>query len=68
MWVHDEIINGRSLVDTINSENENIKYLPNVQLTSNVLAVADLDETCNDADVLVFVVPHQFLPGILIMS
>src|SRR5688572_28005934 len=54
MWVFDEVVNGRSLIDIINNDHENPKYLPNFKLPENVLACGDLDESC-DADVLIFV-------------
>lgn len=60
MWVHDE-----NLVSKINLEHKNEKYLPGVSLTENVVATANLEECCNDADVLVFVMPHEYLPDIL---
>eukprot|EP01032_Pedospumella_encystans_P029049 gene29049-32806_t len=60
MWVHDE-----NLVSQINLEHMNEKYLPGVSLTENVIATANLAECCNDADVLVFVMPHEYLPDIL---
>lgn len=63
MWVYDEIVNGRSIVDIINEDHENVKYLPCVALPENVVAVKDVVEACKDADMLVFVLPHQFLPG-----
>ena len=37
------------------------KYLPNKILPENVLAVPDLDEAVKDADILIFVIPHQFV-------
>lgn len=61
MWVHDELVQGRSLVDIINKEHVNVKYLPGINLTPGVVACADIKNVCHDADVLVFVVPHQFL-------
>lgn len=81
MWVFEEEIavaagddgededgtSGRTelLSDVINSRHENVKYLPGVQLPANVVAVPDLAEACRDATLLVFVVPHQFLPRLL---
>ena len=38
MWVHDELVNGKSLVDIINDERVNVKYLPGVKLPDNVIA------------------------------
>ncbi|KAI9140122.1 NAD-dependent glycerol-3-phosphate dehydrogenase C-terminus-domain-containing protein [Paraphysoderma sedebokerense] len=64
MWVYEEIINGQKLTDIINDKHENVKYLAGIKLPPNVLAVPDLVETCRDATILVFVVPHQFVKGI----
>ncbi|XP_048873160.1 glycerol-3-phosphate dehydrogenase 1a isoform X1 [Brienomyrus brachyistius] len=61
MWVFEEIVNGRKLSDIINTDHENVKYLPGCKLPVNVLAVPDLLEAASDSDVLVFVVPHQFI-------
>lgn len=44
---------------------ENIKYLPGFKLPKNVVAVPDLAEACHGATLLVFVLPHAFLPSIL---
>jgi len=44
---------------------ENVKYLPNIRLPTNVVAVPDLAEACRDATLLIFVLPHQFLPKLL---
>uniref|UniRef100_UPI00358E2A9A glycerol-3-phosphate dehydrogenase [NAD(+)], cytoplasmic-like n=1 Tax=Myxine glutinosa TaxID=7769 RepID=UPI00358E2A9A len=64
MWVLEEIIGERKLTEIINTEHENTKYLPGHKLPHNVLAVADLLETVTGADILVFVVPHQFIRSI----
>uniref|UniRef100_A0A4W3K2V0 Glycerol-3-phosphate dehydrogenase [NAD(+)] n=1 Tax=Callorhinchus milii TaxID=7868 RepID=A0A4W3K2V0_CALMI len=61
MWVFEEMVNGRKLTDIINQEHENIKYLPGYKLPKNVVAVPDLKEAVDGADLLVFVVPHQFI-------
>ncbi|KAK2197279.1 bifunctional Glycerol-3-phosphate dehydrogenase [Babesia duncani] len=61
MWVLEEIVQNRKLSEIINSDHENIKYLPGVKLPSNLKAIPDLDECTKDADVFVFVVPHQFI-------
>mmetsp|Transcript_18453 Transcript_18453/g.31018 ORF Transcript_18453/g.31018 Transcript_18453/m.31018 type:complete len:474 (+) Transcript_18453:80-1501(+) len=65
MWVFEEFIDGRKLTDIINTDHENVKYLSGVKLPNNVIAIPDIVETCRDADILLFVVPHQFLPGVL---
>ena len=63
MWVHDEQVNGKSLVDIINDERVNVKYLPGVKLPDNVVATRSIEDACSDADILLFIVPHQYLPG-----
>lgn len=61
MYVYEEIINGRKLTDIINKEHENVKYLPGHKLPNNVLAIPDVIEVAHDADIIVFVLPHQFM-------
>ncbi|VDK32633.1 unnamed protein product [Taenia asiatica] len=61
MWVFEEIINGQKLTELINKEHENVKYLPGVRIPPNVVALPDLESCCHGADVLIFVLPHQFL-------
>ncbi|XP_034446758.1 glycerol-3-phosphate dehydrogenase [NAD(+)], cytoplasmic isoform X1 [Hippoglossus hippoglossus] len=61
MWVFEEMVNGRKLTEVINTDHENVKYLPGHTLPTNVLAVPDLVEASSDADILVFVIPHQFV-------
>ncbi|XP_077454498.1 glycerol-3-phosphate dehydrogenase 1-like protein isoform X2 [Stigmatopora argus] len=61
MWVFEENVNGRKLTDIINTEHENVKYLPGYKLPDNVVAVPQLCDAAEGADILVFVVPHQFI-------
>lgn len=61
MWVFEEEVNGRKLTEIINTDHENIKYLPGHKIPPNVIAVADVVESAKDADVFIFVIPHQFL-------
>ncbi|KAK7893169.1 hypothetical protein WMY93_022321 [Mugilogobius chulae] len=61
MWVYEEDIDGRKLTDIINTEHENVKYLPGHKLPRNVLAVPDITEAVKGASILVFVIPHQFI-------
>ncbi|XP_030225665.1 glycerol-3-phosphate dehydrogenase 1-like protein isoform X1 [Gadus morhua] len=61
MWVFEENVNGRKLSDIINTEHENVKYLPGFKLPENVVAVPTLSDAAEGADLLVFVVPHQFI-------
>lgn len=62
MWVFEEEVEGRKLTEIINTDHENVKYLPGYKLPENVVAIPDLLEAALDADILLFVVPHQFLP------
>ena len=64
MYVYEEIVEGEKLSDVINTRHENVKYLPGIKLPDNVRANPDLVNSARDADMLVFVVPHQFVPGI----
>ena len=62
MWCKEETLDdGRNLTETINKEHENVKYLPHHKLPENVVATSDLSEAVKDADILIFVIPHQFI-------
>ena len=61
MWVFQEQVDGKNLTDIINSEHENVKYLPGIKFTENVIADPDVTSAVKDATMLVFVMPHQFL-------
>jgi len=62
MWVFEEEVNGEKLSHIINTKHENVKYLPGRALPENIVAVPDLVEAASAADMLIFVIPHQFLP------
>merc|ERR1719506_3157988 len=67
MWVFDEEIEQkdgttRMLSNIINEDHENVKYLSGITLPKNVKAVPDLKEAVAGAHVLVWVLPHQFIP------
>lgn len=64
MWVFEEDINGKKLTEIINTEHENVKYLPEVKLPENLVANPDIEATVKDADLLIFNIPHQFLPRV----
>ncbi|KAJ1391543.1 hypothetical protein SESBI_36526 [Sesbania bispinosa] len=65
MWVYEETLPcGEKLTDVINRTNENVKYLPGIKLGKNVVADPDLENAVKDANMLVFVTPHQFMEGI----
>jgi glycerol-3-phosphate dehydrogenase (NAD+) len=61
MWVFEEMIDGKKLSEIINQTHENVKYLPGKKLPENVVAITDVVETCKEADILIFVIPHQFV-------
>ncbi|XP_028927057.1 glycerol-3-phosphate dehydrogenase [NAD(+)], cytoplasmic-like isoform X1 [Ornithorhynchus anatinus] len=61
LWVFEETVGGRKLSDIINQDHENVKYLPGHKLPPNVVAVPDVVAAVEEADVLVFVLPHQFI-------
>ncbi|XP_045117397.1 glycerol-3-phosphate dehydrogenase [NAD(+)], cytoplasmic-like isoform X4 [Portunus trituberculatus] len=61
MYVYEEEIDGKKLTEIINTTHENVKYLPGKKLPPNVVAVPDVLEAAKDADVLIFVIPHQFV-------
>lgn len=39
MYVYEEMIDGQKLTDIINTEHENVKYLPGHKLPPNVVSV-----------------------------
>ncbi|KAI4881355.1 hypothetical protein NFI96_015591 [Prochilodus magdalenae] len=61
MWVFEEMVDGRKLTEIINTQHENVKYLPGHKLPPNVVAVPDVVEAVKGADILIFVIPHQFV-------
>ncbi|KAI8886484.1 glycerol-3-phosphate dehydrogenase [NAD+], partial [Backusella circina FSU 941] len=63
-WVYEENYKGSPLTSVINRERQNPKYLPGVTFTENIMAIPDLREATQDATVLVFVLPHQFVRGV----
>ncbi|PAA66267.1 hypothetical protein BOX15_Mlig024885g1 [Macrostomum lignano] len=65
IWVHEELIGEEKLSDIINTRHENVKYLAGTRLPENAIAVTDLAELGSWADILIFVLPQQFLPRVL---
>ena len=39
MYVYEEIVNGKKLTEIINTEHENVKYLPGHKLPANVVSL-----------------------------
>lgn len=54
----------QKLTSIINDLHENVKYLPNIALPTNVIATPDIREAVRDATILIFNVPHQFVGNI----
>ena len=52
------------LTQLINELHENVKYLPGITLPSNIIATPNIVEVVQDATILVFNVPHQFVSKI----
>ena len=69
MWVYEETVEldgtNQKLTEIINTRHENVKYLPGIQIPPNVIAVPDLKKACEGATLLIFVLPHQFLPRLM---
>ena len=40
------------------------RYLPDIELPENIVAMAELDTVVDGADVLIICAPHQFVRGI----
>ncbi|VDN03907.1 unnamed protein product [Thelazia callipaeda] len=64
MWVYEELVNGIKLTEIINIQHENVKYLPGRRIPPNVVAIPDLVTACKDSDILIFVIPHQFVENV----
>nr|ODN79082.1 glycerol-3-phosphate dehydrogenase (NAD(+)) [Cryptococcus depauperatus CBS 7841] len=67
MWfVSDPLqVNGKPLTHIINKTHLNSRYLPDIVLPRNLVAVPHLKDVVKDATLIVFVVPHQFLHTVL---
>lgn len=59
--VYEEMVNGRKLTEIINTDHENVKYLPGYKFPTNIVAIPDIVEACGDADIIIFVLPHKFV-------
>ncbi|KIY61597.1 NAD-dependent glycerol-3-phosphate dehydrogenase [Cylindrobasidium torrendii FP15055 ss-10] len=66
MWVREREIPGKGkLTSIINETHQNERYLPNVELPENLIAVPELKDVVKNATLILFCVPHQFLPDVL---
>lgn len=57
MWVFEEIVHGRKLTDTINSDHENAKFLPGHRLPENVVATRVSARLCR-MQISWYLLPH----------
>ncbi|GAA5823135.1 hypothetical protein JCM11251_007497 [Rhodosporidiobolus azoricus] len=65
-WVRQREIPGKGLLtDIINETHENARYLPEMKLPDNLVAVPSLTECVKGATLIIFCVPHQFLPPVI---
>ncbi|KAJ5032337.1 uncharacterized protein L3040_008944 [Drepanopeziza brunnea f. sp. 'multigermtubi'] len=51
----------QKLTEIINTFHENVKYLPNITLPSNIIANPSLVDAAKDSSILIFNLPHQFI-------
>lgn len=58
MWVYEETIGDRTLTEIINTDYENVKYLPDVKFSVNLVANPSILATAEDANLLIFNIPH----------
>lgn len=79
MWVYEEDVlipesshlynaavdeKPQKLTEVINTRHENIKYLPDIRLPTNVVANPSLLEAVHGSTILVFNLPHQFIGNV----
>ncbi|KAI1846828.1 hypothetical protein JX265_004798 [Neoarthrinium moseri] len=76
MWVYEEDVTiakdsphydpsvgdaPQKLTAVINKYHENVKYLPNIKLPTNLVANPSLVDAVNNSTILIFNLPHQFI-------
>ncbi|KAI6709123.1 hypothetical protein JHW43_008349 [Diplocarpon mali] len=76
MWVYEEEVtvskdsknydpskgdSPQKLTEVINTFHENVKYLPNITLPSNIIANPSVVDAAKDSSILIFNLPHQFI-------
>jgi glycerol-3-phosphate dehydrogenase (NAD+) len=79
MWVYEEDVtirkdskhydeaNGdktQKLTTVINKHHENVKYLPGIELPSNIIANPSLEDAIKGSTILIFNLPHQFIHNV----
>ncbi|KAI1436688.1 glycerol-3-phosphate dehydrogenase [Xylaria sp. CBS 124048] len=65
MWVYEEEVTHegetKNLSNVINTFHENVKYLPDIKLPTNLVANPSLEDAVAGASILIFNLPHQFI-------
>ncbi|KAI1176884.1 NAD-dependent glycerol-3-phosphate dehydrogenase N-terminus-domain-containing protein [Nemania sp. FL0916] len=65
MWVYEEEVTHQGktqkLSAVINTHHENVKYLPNIKLPTNLVANPSLEDAVQGSSILIFNLPHQFI-------
>ncbi|MES1902844.1 MAG: glycerol-3-phosphate dehydrogenase [Paramarteilia canceri] len=61
MYVYEEQVNNKNLSEIINTEHENVKYLPGIKLPKNLIAITDIVQAVKDSDIIFLVLPFQFI-------
>ena len=65
LWGYDHVsradiqVEGKKLTDVINRTHQNSRYLPDIRLPKNLVAVPHLRDVVKDATLIVVCVPHQ---------
>jgi glycerol-3-phosphate dehydrogenase (NAD+) len=54
----------QKLTELINTFHENVKYLPGVDLPTNLVANPSIEDAARDSSILIFNLPHQFIAKI----
>ncbi len=54
----------QKLTSVINKYHENVKYLPDISLPTNIVANPSLQEAVKDSSILIFNLPHQFIGNV----
>lgn len=76
MWVYEEEVTlpkdskhydpsnadkPQKLTEIINTYHENVKYLPNIALPTNLIANPSVQDAAKNSSILIFNLPHQFI-------
>lgn len=63
MWVREP-----EIVESINKQRENTEFLKGIKLPSNIIATSDLAESTRDSQLVLVVVPTQFLRSFIVAN